>query len=226
MRKEPLRKGWLLVGILIFAALGLLWLQQTPRTMTLRQRLLKTAYPVLMWATRLGHKNTLVLSHTPQKAPVSLYDLQIVLTDGTPLDGALLQGKKLLLVNTASDCGYTAQYAELQQLQDRFTDRLMIIGFPANDFKEQEKGDDASIAEFCQRNYGVRFMIAKKTSVVPGRLQHPVYRWLTDSTQNGWNTKAPSWNFAKYLVDQEGRLTHYFDPSVSPLSNSLINALQ
>jgi glutathione peroxidase len=149
-----------------------------------------------------------------------------VSTTGTPIDWNLLQGKKVLLVNTASDCGYTAQYKELQQLQDRFADRLVIIGFPANDFKEQEKGDNASIADFCQRNYGVRFQLAQKTSVVSGPLQHPVYRWLTDSSQNGWNTKAPSWNFSKYLVDEEGRLTHYFDPSVSPLSEALIKALQ
>jgi glutathione peroxidase len=226
MRKDQLRRRLLLVGLLIFAALGLLWYQQTASTMTIRQRLLKLAYPVLMWGTRMSNKNTTVLAHAPQRAPVSFYGLQTVSTTGTPIDWNLLQGKKVLLVNTASDCGYTAQYKELQQLQDRFADRLVIIGFPANDFKEQEKGDNASIADFCQRNYGVRFQLAQKTSVVSGPLQHPVYRWLTDSSQNGWNTKAPSWNFSKYLVDEEGRLTHYFDPSVSPLSEALIKALQ
>jgi glutathione peroxidase len=226
MRKDQLRRRLLLTGLLIFAALGLLWLQQTESTMTLRQRLLKLAYPVLMWGTRLGNKNTTVLSHAPQKPPVSFYDLPVVSITGDSIDGTLLRGKKILLVNTASDCGYTAQYKELQQLQDRFTDRLVVIGFPANDFKEQEKGDDASIANFCERNYGVRFLLTKKTSVVPGPLQHPVYRWLTDSGQNGWNRKAPSWNFSKYLIDEQGRLTHYFDPSVSPLSDDIITVLQ
>jgi glutathione peroxidase len=224
--RQGIWRRLLVVGVLLATVLGLLWIQQSVTTMTIRQRLLKLAYPVLMWGTRLGNKNTIVLSHVPQKAPVSFYDLPVVSTMGTPIDWTLLQGKKVLLVNTASDCGYTAQYKELQQLQDQFADRLVIVGFPANDFKEQEKGDDASIASFCQRNYGVRFLLTQKTSVVPGPLQHPVYRWLTDSTQNGWNSKVPSWNFSKYLVDEEGRLTHYFDPSVSPLSDTLINALQ
>lgn len=226
MRKDQLRRRLLLTGLLVFTALGLLWLQQTASTMTIRQRLLKLAYPVLMWGTRLGNKNTIVLSHAPQKAPVSFYDLPVVSITGDSIDWTLLKGKKVLIVNTASDCGYTAQYKELQQLQDRFADRLIVIGFPANDFKEQEKGDDASIATFCERNFGVRFLLTQKTSVVAGPLQHPVYRWLTDSTQNGWNTKAPSWNFSKYLVDEEGRLSHYFDPSVSPLSDAVISALQ
>ncbi|NDF99545.1 MAG: glutathione peroxidase [Chitinophagia bacterium] len=194
--------------------------------MTLRQRLLKKAYPVLMWATRLGNKNTTVLTHLPQPAPVSFFSLHAQSIEGTPIDWSLLRNKKVLLVNTASDCGYTGQYAALQQLQDRFADRLVIIGFPANDFKEQEKGDNASIAAFCQRNYGVRFLITQKTSVVPGPLQHPVYRWLTDPAQNGWNSKSPSWNFSKYLVDEQGCLTHYFDPSVSPLDEVVLQALK
>lgn len=226
MRKDQLRRRLLLTGILIVAALGLLWLQQTNSTMTFRQRMLKTIYPALMWATRLGNKNTMVLTHAPQKAPVSFYDLQATLTNGAPIDWALLKGKKVLIVNTASDCGYTGQYKELQQLQDKFADRLQVIGFPANDFKEQEKGSNASIAAFCERNYGVRFFLTQKTSVVSGALQHPVYRWLTDSTKNGWNSKAPTWNFSKYLIDEDGRLTHYFDPSVSPLSETVVTAIQ
>ncbi|MFM8806248.1 MAG: glutathione peroxidase [Sphingomonadales bacterium] len=226
MRKDQLRRRLLLTGLLIFAALGLLWLQQTTGTMTIRQRLLKLAYPVLMWGTRLGNKNTIVLSHASQSPPTSFYDLHATSISGEPIDWTLLKGKKILIVNTASDCGYTAQYAALQELQDRFTGRLMIIGFPANDFKEQEKGNDASIATFCERNYGVRFLLTQKASVLPGPYQHPVYRWLTDSTQNGWNTKAPSWNFSKYLIDEQGRLTHYFDPSVSPISDVVIDAIQ
>jgi glutathione peroxidase len=194
--------------------------------MTIRQRLLKFVYPALMWVTRLGNKNTEIITHAAQEPPVSFYGLQAVSIEGKTIDWSSLRGKKVLLVNTASDCGYTAQYATLQTLQDRFADRLVIIGFPANDFKEQEKGDNASIASFCQRNYGVRFLLAQKTSVVPGALQDPVYRWLTDPAQNGWNRKAPSWNFSKYLVDEQGRLTHYFDPSVSPLDESVIQALQ
>lgn len=226
MNNVQLKRRLLLSGLLLFAALAFLWIQQTDSNMTFRQRLLKKIYPVLMWATRLGKKNSLVLTHAAQQPPVSFYGLHALSIDGMPVDWGSLRGKNVMLVNTASDCGYTAQYTELQQLQDRYPDRLVIIGFPANDFKEQEKGDDAAIAAFCQRNYGVRFILAKKTSVVAGPSQHPVYRWLTDPAQNGWNSKAPSWNFSKYLIDTAGRLTHYFDPSVSPQSDVVIDALQ
>ena len=226
MKKNQLRRRLLITAVLIVAALGFLWIQQSENNMTLRQRLLKKAYPVLMWATRLGKKNTTVLAHSAQQAPVSFFTLQALSINGDAIDWVSLRGKKVLLVNTASDCGYTGQYEGLQQLQDRFIDRLVVIGFPANDFKEQEKGDNASIAAFCQRNYGVRFLLSQKTSVIPGPLQHPVYRWLTDPAQNGWNSKAPSWNFSKYLVDEQGRLTHYFDPSVSPLDEAVLKALE
>jgi glutathione peroxidase len=226
MIKWPLRRRLLLAASIIFVAVGFLVIQQLQHDMTIRQRLLKFVYPALMWVTRLGNKNTEIITHSAQVPPVSFYGLQAVSIEGKTIDWTSLRGKKVLLVNTASDCGYTAQYATLQALQDRFADRLVIIGFPANDFKEQEKGDNASIASFCQRNYGVRFLLAQKTSVVPGAQQDPVYRWLTDPSQNGWNRKAPSWNFSKYLVDEQGRLTHYFDPSVSPLDESVIKALQ
>lgn len=226
MRKRPLRRWLLLTLVLLIITLGSLVLLQSQHDMTLRQRLLKFAYPALMWVTRLVDKNSDIITHSAQTPPVSFYGLSAVSIEGKPVDWTLLRGKKVLLVNTASDCGYTAQYATLQTLQDRFADRLVVIGFPANDFKEQEQGDNASIASFCQRNYGVRFLLMQKTSVVPGTQQDPIYRWLTDPAQNGWNSKAPSWNFSKYLVDEQGRLTHYFDPSVSPLDESIIQALQ
>jgi glutathione peroxidase len=122
----------------------------------------------------------------------------------------------VLLVNTASDCGYTPQYEGLQRLQDRYRDRLVVVGFPANDFKQQEKGDNAQIAAFCKRNYGVEFPLAAKSSVVKGPAQHPVFRWLSDSSLNGWNDRQPVWNFTKYLVDAQGRLVGVLEPSVDP----------
>jgi glutathione peroxidase len=127
----------------------------------------------------------------------------------------------VLLVNTASACGYTNQYAELQQLWEQYRDRLLVVGFPANDFKEQEKGNDEEIAQFCQLNFGVNFPLSKKTTVIPGNQQHPVYQWLTDKSRNGWNEQAPGWNFSKYLVDEEGRLLGYFEAGVSPLSETI-----
>jgi glutathione peroxidase len=194
---------------------------------TLRQTSLRLVYPWLMKLTRRLGKNAAVLSNTSnQLFQTPIHAVAVPLNNGKTLLLQELKGKKLLLVNTASDCGYTAQYSELQQLQEQYGDMLQVIGFPANDFKEQEKGSDEAIAQFCQVNFGVTFPLAKKSSVVKGPHQHPVYRWLTEKEQNGWNDKAPSWNFSKYLVDEQGVLTHYFDPSVAPLGPEIKEALK
>jgi glutathione peroxidase len=111
-------------------------------------------------------------------------------------------------------------------LYEKYSGKLEIIGFPANDFKEQEKGTDAEIAAFCKVNFGVQFPLMQKSSVIRSDAQHPVYQWLTDSTKNGWNRKTPSWNFAKYIIDEQGRLTNYFGSSVSPLSKEVIKAIE
>jgi glutathione peroxidase len=130
-----------------------------------------------------------------------------------------------LLVNTASNCGYTNQYNDLQKLYLQFNNQLEIIAFPANDFNEQEKGSDSDIARFCKVNFGVTFPLAKKTVVVKSSNQNNIFRWLTSKARNGWNDKAPSWNFSKYLIDEQGTLTHYFDPSISPLSEEVKKAI-
>lgn len=156
----------------------------------------------------------------------SFYNLTVQLNNGQELKLEAARGKKVLLVNTASNCGYTAQYDELQQLHGKFGDKLMIIGFPANDFGEQEKGNDNQIAEFCRVNFGVTFPIARKSTVVKGDDQNDVFNWLTDKERNGWNTQPPTWNFSKYLVDEQGTLTHYFDPAVSPVSDQVVKAIE
>ena len=194
--------------------------------MSFRQKVLRTLYPALMWVTRLSGKNTTVLMRTGVDPKKSIYDLSINTNAGDTLSLSGFRGKYLMLVNTASDCGYTGQYEELQQLQNRFADRLQIIAFPSNDFKEQEKGTDGEIASFCQRNYGVRFPVASKGNVLRKDGQQPVYDWLTDPNQNGWNSLNPQWNFAKFLLDREGRLIRYFGPSVSPLSEDVQTVLQ
>lgn len=160
------------------------------------------------------------------KAAASIYDLNVQLNGGRSLPLSNYKGKKLLLVNTASNCGYTGQYNDLQQLYEQYKNKLEIIAFPANDFGEQERGSDQQIARFCKVNFGVTFPLAKKSVVIKSNEQNQVFKWLTDKQLNGWNEQYPSWNFSKYLVDEEGQLTHYFDPSVEPLSEEVIQAIE
>lgn len=202
---------------------GYVWLVNiNSKDMNTRQKILKAAYPLFTGVQKLfgGH----VRAFRPpvrQDPPVPIYDLTVLMNDGKTLKLSDFRGKKMLIVNTASDCGYTAQYDGLQKLYETYPDKLVVIGFPANDFKEQEKGDDAAIASFCRINFGVRFPLASKSSVVKGPDQHPVFRWLSDETQNGWNNRAPVWNFSKYLVDEEGRLAGVFDPAVDPMGKEV-----
>lgn len=194
--------------------------------MTLRQRILKWIYPLLIWMGKARGAQQIKENkeHKIPKRPV--YGIEVSLNHSGTLPLSSLKGKKILVVNTASDCGYTGQYAELQQLYEGNKDKLVIIGFPSNDFKEQEKGSDEEIAQFCQVNYGVTFPLAKKSTVIPGASQHALFQWLSKKDENGWNDKAPSWNFSKYLLNEEGILTHYFEPSVSPLSQEVVSAIK
>lgn len=154
----------------------------------------------------------------------SFYDLQTVSLSGDTIRFEQFRGKKVLLVNTASKCGLTPQYAGLEELHREFGDKLQIIGFPANNFMNQEPGSNEDIAEFCERNYGVSFLMSDKVSV-KGEDTHPVYQWLTEKNQNGWNTKSPTWNFHKYLVDENGELKAVFAPSVKPLDKKIVSQL-
>ncbi len=156
----------------------------------------------------------------------SFYALKPSSIYGTEFDFSQLKGKKVLLVNTASDCGYTGQYDDLEKIYQLHKDKLVVIGFPANDFKEQEKGSDEEIAQFCKKNYGVRFPLMKKGTVIKNEDQQAVFKWLTDASKNGWNDQPPVWNFSKYLVSEDGILLNYFAPSVSPTDKEIINAIE
>ncbi|MGE5106364.1 MAG: glutathione peroxidase [Sphingobacteriales bacterium] len=193
--------------------------------MTPRQKVLKAVYPLWMWFTKVAGKNSKELSNEKNTPIVSFYSLKSILNNGNEFDFSQLKGKKVMLVNTASDCGYTNQYDDLQRLYKEQKDKLIILGFPANDFKEQEKGSDEEIAQFCKANFGVTFPLMKKSSVVKGAEQNEIFKWLSDSSLNGWNNKQPSWNFSKYLVNEEGVLVNYFDPSVSPINPDVIKAI-
>jgi len=194
--------------------------------MTTRQRLLKLIYPAWIWWLNKTSKNAKVLSHAPVNPPVSFYSLKGIMNNGKEFDMEQLKGKKIMLVNTASDCGYTGQYDDLQKLSEKYKNKLQVIGFPANDFKEQEKGTDEEIASFCKINFGVSFPLMKKSSVKKGPEQNPIFQWLSDPEKNGWSKQQPSWNFCKYLVDEEGRLTHYFASTIEPLSTHITSAIK
>jgi len=193
--------------------------------MTYRQKLLKAVYPAFLWWAKLKGSNAKKLSNLKTLPMISFYSLKDTLNDGTVFDFAQLKGKKVMLVNTASDCGYTGQYADLEILHQKYKDKLVMIGFPANDFGEQEKGDDNAIASFCQKNFGVSFLLMKKSSVIKGGEQNQIYQWLTDPAKNGWNDQQPTWNFCKYLVDEQGTLTNFFGSSVEPMNSEITNEI-
>jgi glutathione peroxidase len=222
MRKLK-RFAVVLVVIALVAISYLFYVNRNTEGMTTRQKLLKAVYPVFMW---MKGKNAKVLENTHRAPYVAFHSLKATMNNGATYDFSQLKGKKVLLVNTASDCGYTNQFDDLQALYKKFENKLVIIGFPANDFKEQEKGTDDEIAQFCKVNFGVTFPLMKKSSVVKNDNQNEIFQWLTDSTKNGWNSKVPTWNFSKYLVNEEGILTHYFDPSVSPMSEQVLKEVE
>ena len=195
------------------------------KNMTGRQKILKAVYPLWIWWANKRGINARKASNDKAVPLVSVYTLKDTLINGSEFDFGQLKGKKLLLVNTASDCGYTGQYDDLQKLSEKYKDKLVVIGFPANDFKEQEKGSDEEIAAFCKINFGVSFSLMKKSSVKKGPQQNKIFQWLTDAAKNGWNNQQPSWNFCKYLVDENGKLTHYFASTVEPMSKEVIDAI-
>ena len=220
---NKLKKLILVLLLLLITLLGYVEIVNLhSENMTMRQKFLKAFYPALMWFSK---KKNNVSSNDSVQASSSFYSLEAIANNGTSINFSELKGKKVLLVNTASDCGYTPQYEELQKLYKQFENKLVIIGFPANDFKEQEKGTDKEIAEFCKVNYGVTFPLAQKSSVIKGNEQNEVFKWLSDKSKNGWNDKQPSWNFSKYLVNENGMLINYFDPAVSPLSKEVTGAI-
>lgn len=195
--------------------------------MTFRQKVLKAIYPLFTGSNKLFGKNIRIARNNGNtKPPVSIYDISIQLNNGSRLSLRDFRGKKLLIVNTASDCGFTGQYTELQKLHTLERDQVVVIGFPANDFKEQEKKSDQEIESFCTLNFGVSFPLAAKSVVIKSPQQNELYQWLTDKRRNGWNDQQPSWNFAKYIVNEDGVLTAYFDPAISPLDDEILNTLK
>lgn len=153
----------------------------------------------------------------------NVHQFSIISIDGKKIDLSQFKGKKILIVNTASECGYTKQYAGLQALSEKFADKVVVIGFPANNFGGQEPGSNAEIQGFCERNYGVSFLLAQKSSVA-GEDISPLFNYLTKAANPDFTGKI-NWNFEKFLIDEEGNLIHRFRSKVEPTSDELTSKL-
>ncbi len=180
--------------------------------------LITLSLPAWFWSCFNGNKVATApkdtISATNQEKP-SFYDLKAVSLDGETIDMSKYKGKKIIVLNVASKCGYTPQYADWQKFYESNKGQVEVLGFPCNQFLGQEPGSSAEIATFCQKNYGVTFQMFDKVDV-KGDQQHAIYQWLTDPSKNGWNSEVPSWNFCKYLINEEGKLTHFFGSKIKP----------
>ena len=154
----------------------------------------------------------------------SIYDFKVEALDGSTIDFSAFKGKKILIVNTASQCGYTPQYEGLEKLYETYKDKLIIVGFPANNFGAQEPGTNTEIKEFCKKNYGVTFPMAAKISV-KGDDTAPIYQWLCKKAENGVLDAEIKWNFGKFLLDEKGNLIAYFPSKVTPMSEEITGKL-
>jgi len=166
-----------------------------------------------------------VITMTPAEQSTNFYDYSFIDIDGNEVQLSEFQGKKILIVNVASKCGFTPQYEGLQKLHEQYGENLVIIGFPCNQFLKQEPGGEEEIKSFCQKNYGVDFLMASKIEV-KGEGKHPIYKWLTDFTLNGVESTKVSWNFQKYLIDEEGKYVQMFSPKTNPLDPKITALLE
>jgi glutathione peroxidase len=155
----------------------------------------------------------------------SIYNISLKGITGENIDLNDFRGKKILFVNVASRCGFTPQYEKLQELHEKYSDKLVVIGLPCNQFKDQEPGTHEEILQFCRLNYGVTFQLTEKINV-KGPDQHPLYSWLTRKELNGVRDSEVKWNFQKYLVDEEGNFIDVFYSITSPMSNKITSLLK
>lgn len=158
----------------------------------------------------------------PNAQVSDFYGFQAKTLDGKNVDFSQYKGKKVLVVNTASECGYTPQYAELQQLHEQHGNEVVVLGFPANNFGGQEPGSNEDIASFCQKNYGVTFPVFEKVSVV-GEDKHPLYVWLQKQSPS---QEEPNWNFCKYLLNEDGEVVAFFPSKAKPMGEEVLAAIQ
>ena len=160
----------------------------------------------------------------PNDTTKSIHQFKVASLDGGTIDFASFKGKKILVVNTASECGYTPQYKELQALYEKYKEKLVVVGFPANNFGGQEPGSNTDIKSFCELNYGVKFPMAAKISV-SGDDMAAIYKWLTSKAQNGVLDAEIKWNFNKFLLDENGHMIEYYPSKVTPMSGEITGKL-
>lgn len=177
---------------------------------------------VVAWGLSGNEEGTPFSKYTYKIFPMTtFYDYEVRAIDGSDYDLAQLEGKRVLIVNTASECGYTPQYAQLQELYEKYQDSdFVILGFPANNFGGQEPGSNTEIQAFCQKNYGVSFPMMEKVSV-KGDDAHPLFLWLTQKDRNGVSDAEISWNFNKFLIDENGKWVAHFPSKVEPLDERI-----
>ncbi|MEO6758930.1 MAG: glutathione peroxidase [Saprospiraceae bacterium] len=157
-------------------------------------------------------------------ALTTFYDFTVNDLDGNPVSLEQFRGKKIVVLNTASQCGYTPQYADWEAFYEANQDKVVVLGFPCNDFGGQEPGSSHDISTFCTQNYGITFPMFEKLDV-KGPNKAPLYKWLTSPFQNGWNSQEPTWNFCKYVLDENGTLIKFFDSPVKPNNPAFLQAM-
>ena len=173
------------------------------------------------------HKPNLTAMSIPnsdvEASKVSIFSIKLKTLVGEETTLEKYKGKKIIILNTASECGYTPQYAKWEKFYEDNKATAVVLGFPANNFGGQEPGTNSEIKSFCTKNYGVTFPMFEKISV-KGADKSPLYKWLTDSSLNGWNTAEPTWNFCKYLINEKGELTEFFASKIEPTNEEFLKA--
>jgi glutathione peroxidase len=166
-----------------------------------------------------------IFSFINSNAQKSIYDIAINNISGNPIDLSEFKGKHILFVNVASECGFTPQYAGLEELHQQYKNDLIVIGLPCNQFGGQEPEAEKEIQQFCTKNFGVTFLLTEKIEV-KGEEKHPLYNWLTDKKINGKSSSNVKWNFQKYIVDEKGEFVNYFYSTTKPLSPKITAILK
>ena len=163
-------------------------------------------------------------TQTIESPKTSFFQFTMNSLSGEPVSLEQYRGKKIIVLNVASKCGFTPQYADWQKFYEANKDTVVVLGIPNNDFAGQEPGDEQTIAAFCKKHYGVTFPMFEKQKV-RDKNKSPLYQWLSDPAQNGWNAQAPTWNFCKYIIDENGDLTHFFPAKVLPSDADFLKAM-